>query len=161
MSLRKLVNATQTTLVTATGAQASLAKQWVRFRVVGTTLAFKTWVDGQAEPTTWLRTVTDTSVTTAGRLQLALQPSGSTAGTRAVVLDSVVVSSGAPSTDTSPPSPPTGLVAGPVTDTSATLTWTPSVESRAVDHYQVLRSGGPVVMPVSATYADTGISATT
>lgn len=39
---------------------------WVRFEVQGTTLRWKHWIDGTAEPTTWTSTLTDSSISAAG-----------------------------------------------------------------------------------------------
>ena len=79
--LKKNVAGVTTTLATVTGArQVSTAKQWVRLRVVGQTIQFKTWVDGQPEPAAWSATVTDASVTAAGTLHLSLVRGGSNVG---------------------------------------------------------------------------------
>ena len=42
-------------------------KQWVRYQVVGSTIRFRTWADGAEEPTTWMWSGTDTSLTTPGQ----------------------------------------------------------------------------------------------
>jgi chitodextrinase len=92
IELIKNVNGTQTTLATVTGAkQVSTAKQWIRLRVVGSTIQFKSWVDGQAEPAGWNSTVTDTSVTAAGQLHLSLIRGGSNVGVKNVHIDDLQV----------------------------------------------------------------------
>jgi chitodextrinase len=88
----KNVNGTQTTLATVTGAKAvSTAKQWLRLRVVGSTIQFKSWVDGTAEPAAWESTVTDTSVTAAGQLHLSTIRGGSNVGAKNVRIDDLAV----------------------------------------------------------------------
>ena len=42
------------------------AKQWFRFRVAGSTLYFKVWIDGSQEPANWSGQTTDTNVTATG-----------------------------------------------------------------------------------------------
>ena len=42
------------------------AKQWFRFRVAGSTMYFKVWVDGSQEPANWSGQTTDTNVTGTG-----------------------------------------------------------------------------------------------
>ena len=88
----KNVNGTQTTLATVTGAKAvSTAKQWLRLRVVGSTIQFKSWVDGTTEPAAWESTVTDTSVTAAGQLHLSTIRGGSNVGAKNVRIDDLTV----------------------------------------------------------------------
>jgi chitodextrinase len=92
IELIKNVNGTQTTLATVTGAKAvSTAKQWLRLRVVGSTIQFKSWVDGTAEPAAWESTVTDTSVTAAGQLHLSTIRGGSNVGAKNVRIDDLTV----------------------------------------------------------------------
>ena len=91
----KAVNGTTTDLgtVTATG-QVTTAKQWVRLRVVGTTIQFKRWLDTQTEPTAWTATYTDASVTTAGQLFLSLARSSSATAARTVLIDDLTLKDG-------------------------------------------------------------------
>ena len=75
---KKVVNGTTTTLASTTGAQqVGTAKQWIRLRATGSTIQYRIWTDGQAEPTTWRATVTDTSVTAAGQTHISLVRSSS------------------------------------------------------------------------------------
>jgi hypothetical protein len=93
--LRRTVNGTATDLQTVPNAQAiGSAEQWVRLRVVGSTIQVKTWLDGQAEPLAWRATLTDTSVTAAGQVFLSYVRSSSATAARAVDVDDVRVTAG-------------------------------------------------------------------
>jgi hypothetical protein len=94
-TVTKAVNGTTTDLANVSSSgQVTTAKQWVRMRVSGSTIQFKRWLDGQAEPTAWTRTVTDTSVTAAGQLFLSLARSSSNSGVKAVSIDDLTFSDG-------------------------------------------------------------------
>jgi chitodextrinase len=85
-------NGTTTTLATVTGArQVNTAKQWLRLRVVGSTIQFKSWADGQAEPAAWTSTVTDTAVTAPGQLHLSFVRGGANVGAKNVQIDDLQV----------------------------------------------------------------------
>lgn len=85
-------NGTTTTLASvANGRQVSTAKQWLRLRVVGSTIQFKSWVDGQAEPAAWTATVTDTTVTAAGQQYLSLARSSTNVGAKNVQIDDLQI----------------------------------------------------------------------
>ncbi len=79
-------------LGSTTNAQVTTAgvKQWVRFQVVGSTVRVRFWRDGQAEPSTWKASFTNTAVTGAGRVYLAGYGSPKTA--RTVLVDDVALS---------------------------------------------------------------------
>jgi len=49
---------------------------WTRFRAAGSTLTIRSWQDGTAEPSTWPHTVTDSSITAAGKLTLGITGMG-------------------------------------------------------------------------------------
>lgn len=51
----------------------------VRFRVVGTNLQLKAWVQGSSEPANWTVTGTDSSLSSAGNFGLGYDPAGATA----------------------------------------------------------------------------------
>ncbi len=88
-------NGTTATLAMVTGArQVSTAKQWIRLRVSGTTIQFRSWVDGQPEPATWTSTVTDSTVTAAGQLHFSLVRGGSNTGVKSVQIDDLSVVDG-------------------------------------------------------------------
>lgn len=88
----RAVNGASTDLATvANGQQVTTAKQWLRFRVSGSTIQFRRWLDGQAEPATWTSTLTDTQVTAAGQLHLSLARSSSNAGVKNVSIDDLSV----------------------------------------------------------------------
>jgi hypothetical protein len=92
VSLIRNANGTVTELRTVSGArQVSTAKQWVRLRVSGQTVQFRTWVDGQAEPSTWSATLTDAAVTAAGQLHFSLVRGSSNTGLKNVQIDDLQV----------------------------------------------------------------------
>jgi len=93
ITVQKNVNGTTTNLHSTLGAQAvTTAKQWLRLGVYGSTIAFKTWLDGQTEPGAWLSVDTDTSVTAAGQLFVSLaRSSGNTGGAKSVALDELQI----------------------------------------------------------------------
>jgi hypothetical protein len=75
-----------------TGGQAvTTGKQWLRLRVSGSTIQFKIWADGAAEPAVWKSTSTDTSVTAAGQLFLSVVRGSSNVGAKAVSFDDLAV----------------------------------------------------------------------
>ena len=85
-------NGTTTTLASVANArQVNTTKQWLRLRVVGSTIQFKNWADGQAEPAAWTSTITDTTVTAAGQLHLSFVRGGSNVGAKNVQIDDLTV----------------------------------------------------------------------
>jgi hypothetical protein len=96
VAVRKNVNGVTTTIRTIAGLNTvSAAKQWIRFRVVGSTIQVKHWLDGQGEPAAWSSTDTDTGVTAAGQLHLSMVRGGSNVGAKSVLVDDVSVAAGA------------------------------------------------------------------
>ena len=90
--LMKTVDGTASALAATNGAQqVGTAVQWVRLRVSGATIQYRTWLDGRAEPTGWRVSVTDSSVTAAGQLFLSLNPGSTNVGAKAVLLDGLTV----------------------------------------------------------------------
>ena len=79
-------------LGSATNAQVTTsgAKQWVRFQVIGATVRVRFWRDGQAEPSTWNASFTNTAVVGAGRVYLAGY--GSPKTLRPVLIDDLALS---------------------------------------------------------------------
>ncbi|MFZ0157920.1 MAG: CotH kinase family protein, partial [Kineosporiaceae bacterium] len=148
------------TVQTVTGAQAtSTATQRLRIRVAGSTIQFKTWLDGQAEPAGWRATVTDTTVTTPGQLHLSVARGSTATVARSVHVDDVVVSSATGTADLIPPSAPTALGATSVGQTQVGLTWQAATDDIGVTGYQVLRDGFLVGTPSDTAYTDTGLAA--
>ncbi|MBV9822999.1 MAG: hypothetical protein JO144_12230, partial [Actinobacteria bacterium] len=93
--IQKNVNSVTTTVQSVTGGQSvTTAKQWLRLRVSGSTIQFKIWTDGTAEPTTWKATATDTDVTAAGQLFLSVVRGGTNVGAKSVSLDDLAVRDG-------------------------------------------------------------------
>jgi chitodextrinase len=60
--------------------------------------------------------------------------------------------------DTTPPSTPTGLAASIVAGPSVSLTWTPSTDDVAVDHYDVLRGGVDIASTPTASFVDSTVA---
>jgi hypothetical protein len=96
VSVRRNAGGTVATIGTVGGGQqVSTARQWIRFRVVGTTISFRTWLDGQPEPTAWGWTGTDATVSAAGQVHLSLVRGGANVGARSVSIDDLTVTDGA------------------------------------------------------------------
>jgi hypothetical protein len=92
VTVQKNVNGVTSTVASVTGGQAvTTGKQWLRLRVSGSTIQFKIWADGAAEPATWKSTSTDTSVTAAGQLFLSVVRSSTNVGAKAVTFDDLAV----------------------------------------------------------------------
>jgi peptidoglycan/xylan/chitin deacetylase (PgdA/CDA1 family) len=92
VTVQKNVNGAITNLRSVTGAQqVSTNKQWVRLRVSGSQIQFRTWVDGQVEPTTWRATVADTSLAAGGQLFLAFTRSSANTGIKSVAVDDLTL----------------------------------------------------------------------
>jgi hypothetical protein len=93
VTLMKNVNGTVTTLQSvAGGQQLSTGKQWLRLQVIGSTIQFKIWMDGAAEPTSWTGSVTDSTVTAAGQLFISQVRAASNVGDKAVNFDDLSIS---------------------------------------------------------------------
>jgi hypothetical protein len=87
-AIRKNVGGATTTIRTiAAGQTVTTAKQWIRFRVQGSTIEYRHWLDGQAEPSAWTSVDSDSSVTTAGQLFISTVRGGSNVGIKSVTLD--------------------------------------------------------------------------
>jgi chitodextrinase len=88
VTVQKNVNGTLTNIHSVTGGQAvTTAKQWLRLQVNGSTIQFRTWLDGQPEPVTWKSVDTDSSVATSGQLFVSVVRAASNAGAKSVTLD--------------------------------------------------------------------------
>ena len=95
VAVQKNVASTTTNLHSVSGAQAvTTAKQWLRLRVSGSTIEFKIWTDGQAEPAAWKSVDTDSSVTAAGQVFLALDRSSTNTGIKNVAVDDLQLFAG-------------------------------------------------------------------
>jgi chitodextrinase len=68
---------------------------------------------------------------------------------------------GAPSTDTTAPSVPTGLASSNITASGVKLNWTASTDNVGVTSYDVYRNGTKVGSPTSNMYTDAGLTAGT
>ncbi|HEY0167154.1 MAG TPA: fibrinogen-like YCDxxxxGGGW domain-containing protein [Jatrophihabitans sp.] len=92
VTVQKNVNSVTSTVQSVAGAQAvTTGKQWLRLRVSGSTIQFKIWADGAAEPVAWKSTNTDTGVTAAGQLFLSVVRGGTNVGAKSVSLDDLAV----------------------------------------------------------------------
>ncbi len=91
VAVQKSVNGAVTTLKSVTGQELTTGKQWLRFRVVGDQIMFRTWVNGVAEPSTWTTAVADSSITTAGQLHVTHARGGSNVGPRSIDLDDLTL----------------------------------------------------------------------
>jgi chitodextrinase len=90
--VQKNVNSVTSTLQSVTGAQAvTTGKQWLRLRVSGSTIQFRIWSDGAAEPAEWKSSSIDSSVTAAGQLFLSLTRGGTNVGSKAVTFDDLAI----------------------------------------------------------------------
>lgn len=95
VTVQKNVNGVTSTVQSVTGAQAlTTGKQWLRLRVSGSTIQFKIWSDGTAEPIAWKSTNTDTSVTAAGQLFLSVTRGGTNVGAKSVSFDDLAIRDG-------------------------------------------------------------------
>jgi CSLREA domain-containing protein len=91
VGLRKVSAGTITQVSNAAIGRATTTKQWVRFRVEGSTLKVKVWTDGAPEPSAWEMQATDSSFSDAGVLQLRWQRASTATGAREVFLDDLTV----------------------------------------------------------------------
>lgn len=95
VTVRKVSGGTSASLRSVSGANAvTTARQWLRLRVVGSTIQFRTWLDGDAEPATWSSTDTDTDVTADGTPYLSYVRGGSNTGARHVEVDDLTLTEG-------------------------------------------------------------------
>ena len=95
VTVRRSAPGTVVNLTTvATGQQVTTAKQWLRLRVDGNTIAFRTWADGTPEPTTWTWSGTDTALTTPGQPHLSLVRAGSSTTAKTITLDQLTYTRG-------------------------------------------------------------------
>jgi len=67
----------------------------------------------------------------------------------------------APPTDTSPPSPPSGLTAAAQSSSSINLGWNASVDNVGVAGYRIYRGGTLTATTAALTYSDTGLAPST
>jgi hypothetical protein len=92
VAVRRVSGGTVATIRSVARGQAvTTQKQWLALRVVGSTIQFKTWIDGTPEPVAYTSTDTDATVTAAGQLFVSLVRGGSNAGAKDVVIDDLTV----------------------------------------------------------------------
>lgn len=92
--ITKTVSGTVTDLASATFNTTASVYYWLRVRVTGSSLFFRLWTDGTTEPTSWTVSVTDASITGAGRFGLFAVM---TATTHVVTYDHFVLTDASPS----------------------------------------------------------------
>ncbi len=83
------------------------------------------------------------------------------AGNTSQVTDADPVTTPAASSDTTPPTTPTGLQGTVLSGSKVALTWNASTDDTGVDHYDILRDGVPVGTSTTTSYQDTGLVAAT
>jgi hypothetical protein len=164
VGLRKVSSGTITELTNAAVGQATTAKQWVRFRVDGSTLMAKVWTDGTQDPAGWETQATDASFSAPGVLQLRWNRSSAATAASEVYLDDLTVRD----VDSSslPPSAPSDLVATATSASQIDLSWkdnstkeTAYTLERSLDgstNWTELTSTLPAD---TTTYSDTGLNA--
>jgi hypothetical protein len=91
VGLSKVSSGTITQLSSAAIGRATTTKQWVRFRIEGSTLKLKVWTDGTQEPSAWEMQATDSSFSQPGVLQLRWARSSTATDAREVLLDDLTV----------------------------------------------------------------------
>jgi large repetitive protein len=91
VGLRKVSSGTITELANSAIGRATTTKQWVRFRIEGSTLQAKVWTDGTPEPSEWEVQATDGSFSEAGVLQLRWARASTATDAREVFLDDLMV----------------------------------------------------------------------
>ena len=92
VTVQKNVNSVTSTVQSVVGGQAvTTAKQWLRLRVVGSTIQFRIWTDGTPEPTTWEAVATDTDVTAGGQVFLSVVRGGTNVGPKSVAFDDLAI----------------------------------------------------------------------
>jgi len=95
VAVRKVTGGTASTLRTVASGQAvSTQKHWLVLRIVGSTIQFKTWLDGAVEPAIWTSTDTDAGVTAPGQLFVSVVRAGTNVGAKSVAIDDLTVSAG-------------------------------------------------------------------
>lgn len=70
VDLRKAISGKETSLGTSSITLTNGVDYWVRFRAEGTTISAKVWADGDTEPASWDISVTNSDVSTVGRVQI-------------------------------------------------------------------------------------------
>jgi hypothetical protein len=93
VSVQKNVNGVLTTLQTVSGGQrVTTSQQWLRLRVQGQSIMFRTWPAGTSEPTLWMYSATDSSLAGTGRPFVSLVRSSSNTGIKTLTLDDLTLS---------------------------------------------------------------------
>ncbi len=165
VALQRVVNGALTNLDISSSQAVGAGRQWIRLRVVDSTIQYRIWADGTSEPTTWNVTLNDTTVTAVGQTYVSLVRSGSAIEVKSVTIDDLKLTDGTdgpPPPDAEAPSVPAGLSSSAVTTTGATVSWNASTDNRGVVGYEIARDG--VLIPGTITglsFTDTGLQPST
>ena len=98
----------------------------------------------------------DKDVTSVGAYSATARQNGS-----AWVMHMVAFKADPGTSDTTPPSTPTGLTATATSVSQISLTWNASTDNVGVTGYKVFRNGNQVATPTTTAYNDTGLTANT
>ena len=161
VTLRRYNNYGSVVLGTALNTAVPLNTWYrLRYRVVGSQIAFKLWADGATEPAAWDRDTTDTGITAAGSFGFSLA-GGAAASSSVAEVDDVTVTDGV-AADTIVPTAPAGVTAAANGPTQVTVAWAASTDNVGVVSYRVRRSGSdlPGAGAVTGTsFVDTDVTA--
>jgi hypothetical protein len=78
MAILRNVAGTTTSVATGSFTFSLNTFYWIRARIVGTQIDVRVWLTGTAEPTTWLASGTDSTITGAGKFGVFAFPNAST-----------------------------------------------------------------------------------
>ena len=113
-------------------------------------------VDGQRNAAQNGCTGSTVVVSASGQVSISLPANGGSAVPAVAIHANQKIS-----TDTTPPSVPTGLTKSNVTSSAATISWNASTDNVGVAIYRLLRNGSQVTMSVSTSATNTGLSPST
>ncbi len=122
---------------------------------------------GRITAATWTEVDVTPLVSGNGLLSLAMISTSSTATTFAsresgATAPQLIVTTGSGGSDTSPPTPPSGLSATAVSANQVNLTWTASSDNVGVTSYDIIRDGAVIASIGAVTsYADTTVAPAT
>lgn len=95
VAVRRASAGTVATLRTVgSGQEVTTQKQWLVLRVVGSTIQFKTWVDGTPEPAAFSSLDTDGTVTSVGQLFVSVVRGAPNSGAKNAAIDDLTVTAG-------------------------------------------------------------------
>lgn len=90
VAIKRMNNGSMSTLNKTAGAQqVGSNKQWLRLQVVGSTIRYRIWTDGQPEPSGWEASVTDGAVSGSGKVFMALLRTNSATEAKSISIDNL------------------------------------------------------------------------